>query len=116
MIINQLMWQTLATCIVAIISYFLAGKAAAISAGLGGFSIVFATAIASLVYVRNRNKSDATAVLVTLITAELVKLAFVFTILFLVFKQYKTLVPAALIAGLIAAAVLSGVSISKQKL
>jgi hypothetical protein len=33
----------------------------------------------------------------------------------LVFKHYKSLVPAALIAGLIAAAVLSGATISSQQ-
>jgi ATP synthase protein I len=76
---------------------------------------VFATAFASLVFARNRNKRDATAVLVSLILAEVVKLAFVFMFLFLVFKQYKSLVPAALIAGLIAAAVLSGATISSQQ-
>jgi ATP synthase protein I len=65
--------------------------------------------------VRNRNKKDATAVLISLILAEVVKLAFVFIFLFLVFKQYKSLVPFALIAGLMAAAVLSGATISSQQ-
>jgi ATP synthase protein I len=113
--INMLVWQSLATGMVGLIGFAVAGKSAAISALLGGFSVVFATAFASLIFARNRNKHDATAILVSLITAELVKLAFIFIFLFLVFKQYKSLVPAALIAGLIVAAVLSGATISKQK-
>lgn len=113
--INMLVWQSLATGMVGLVGFAVAGKSAAISALLGGFSVVFATAFASLIFARNRNKHDATAVLVSLITAELVKLAFIFIFLFLVFKQYKSLVPAALIAGLIVAAVLSGATISKQK-
>jgi ATP synthase protein I len=68
-----------------------------------------------LVYVRNRNRQDATAILISLILAEAVKLVFVFMFLFLVFKHYKSLVPFALIAGLMAAAVLSGATISSQR-
>jgi ATP synthase protein I len=113
--IKMLAWQALATGVVGLLAYLMGGKSAAISALLGGFSVVFATAFASLVFARNRNKRDATAVLVSLILAEVVKLAFVFMFLFLVFKQYKSLVPAALIAGLIAAAVLSGATISSQQ-
>ena len=113
--IKMLAWQALATGVVGLVAYFISGKSAAISALLGGFSVVFASAFASLVFVRNRNKQDATAILISLILSELVKLAFVFMFLFLVFKQYKSLVPAALIAGLIAAAVLSGATISSQQ-
>jgi ATP synthase protein I len=113
--INMLIWQLLATCLVGVIAFLFAGKSAAISAFLGGFSVVFATGFASLIFLRNKSKHDATAVLVSLITAELVKLTFVFLFLFLVFKQYKSLVPAALIAGLIVAAVLSGVTVSSQR-
>jgi ATP synthase protein I len=112
--IKMLAWQMLATCIVGLVAFVIGGKSAAISGFLGGFSVVFATAFASLVFARNKNKQDATAILVSLILAELVKLAFIFIFLFLVFKQYKSLVPAALIAGLMAAAVVSGATISQH--
>jgi len=107
--------QALASSVVGLIAFVSGGKSAAISALLGGFSVVFASAFASLVFVRNRNKQDATAILISLILAEVVKLAFVFIFLFLVFKHYKSLVPFALIAGLIASAVLSGATISSQQ-
>lgn len=112
--IKMLAWQALATGVVALVAFFVDGKSAAISGLLGGFSVVFGTAFACLVFVRNRNKQDAIAILLSLILAELVKLGFVLMFLFLVFKQYKNLVPAALIAGLIVAAVLSGVTIGSQ--
>ena len=115
LIIKMLAWQTLATVVVGLAAYFISGKSAATSALLGGFSVVFASAFASLVIMRNRNKQDAAAILISLILSELVKLAFVFSFLFLVLKQYKSLVPAALIAGLIAAAVLSGATVSSQQ-
>jgi ATP synthase protein I len=113
--IKMLVWQALATGVVGLVALVVSGKSAAISGLLGGFSVIFASTFASLVFARNKNKHDATAILVSLILAELVKLAFVFMFLFLVFKQYKSLVPAALIAGLIAAAVLSGATISNQQ-
>lgn len=113
--IKMLAWQASATSVVGSIAFVISGKNAAISALLGGGSVLFASAFASLVFVRNRNKEDATAILLSLIMAEMVKLAFIFVFLFLVFKQYKNLVPAALIAGLMAAAVLSGATISSQQ-
>jgi ATP synthase protein I len=113
--IKMLVWQALATSVVGLAAFVVDGKSAAISALLGGFSVVFASAFASLIFARNRNKQDATAILISLIVSELVKLTFVFMFLFLVFMQYKSLVPAALIAGLIAAAVLSGATISSQQ-
>jgi F0F1-type ATP synthase assembly protein I len=113
--IKMLAFQTLATCVVGLIALVTGGKSAAISGLLGGFSVVFASAFASLVFVRNRNKHDATAILISLILAEVVKLAFVFIFLFLVFKQYKSLVPFSLIVGLMAAAVLSSATISSQQ-
>jgi ATP synthase protein I len=100
---------------VGLVAFAIAGKSAAISAILGGFSVLFGAAFASLIFARNKNKQDATAILISLILAEVVKLVFIFLFLFLVFKQYKNLVPAALIPGLMAAAIVSGAVISQQK-
>lgn len=109
---RMLAWQALATLIVGLIFLLVTGKNAAISGLLGGFSVIFAAAIASLIFVRNKNIQDAASVLVSLIISEMVKLVFVFTFLFLVFKHYKNLVPLALIVGLMAAALVSGAAIS----
>ena len=109
----MLAWQTGATSVLASTTYFFYGKHAAISAFLGGFSIIFAAAIASIIFVRNRNKHDAAAILISLIMSEIVKLLFIFTFLFLVFKHYKNLVPVALIIGLIVALLMSGAAMSK---
>lgn len=111
---RMLAWQMLATCLVGLIAFFITGKSAAISALLGGFSLILAAAVASLIFVRNRNKQDAASILVSLILSEIVKLVFVFTSLVFVFKYYKNLVPAALIIGLMAAALVSGAAMSKM--
>ena len=110
---TMLAWQTGATSVLTSITYFFYGKHAAISAFFGGFSIIFAAAIASAIFVRNRNKHDATAILISLIVSEIVKLLFIFTFLFLVFKHYKNLMPVALIIGLIVALLMSGAAMGK---
>jgi ATP synthase protein I len=109
---KMLTWQAIATCVVASIFMLITGKNAAISALLGGFAIIFAAFLASLIFTRNRNKQDAAAILVSLILSEIIKLVMVFSFLFIVFKQYTNLVPVALIIGLIAAAMVSGVAMS----
>jgi ATP synthase protein I len=111
---RMLAWQAIATCVVSLIAFFIAGKSAVISAILGGFSLILASAVATLIFVRNRNKQDAASILVSLILSEIVKLVFVFTCLLLVFKYYKNLMPVALIIGLMAAALVSGAAISKM--
>lgn len=110
---TMLAWQTGATSVLASIIYFFYGKHTAISAFLGGFSIIFAAAIASMIFVRNRNKHDAAAILISLIMSEIVKLLFIFAFLLLVFKHYKNLVPVALIIGLIVALLISGAAMGK---
>ncbi len=110
---TMLAWQTLATCIAGLVIFFISGKNAAISACLGGFSIILGAAFASIIFVRNSRKQDAATILVGLLTSEMVKLVFVFCFLFLVVRHYKSLVPVALIIGLMAAALMSGVAMSK---
>lgn len=111
----MLLWQLVVAVVIGLIAFLIYGKSASISAVLGSVSVLFGAVFASLVYARNKNKQDATSVLVSLIVAEVVKLAFIFIFLFLVFKQYKSLVPAALIIGLMISAIVSGATIGRQK-
>ena len=110
---SMLLWQIGATVTAGCIIFMFYGNHAAISAFLGGFSVVFAAAIASIIFVRNRNNHEAAAILISLILSEMIKLIFTFMFLFLVFKNYKSLVPVALIVGLMAAVLVSGAAMSK---
>lgn len=103
-----LLWQIFITVFFSVICWVIYGKNAGVSAFLGGFSVIFASFFAIIVYLRNKDKLNAVAILTSLIVSELVKLAFVFMFLMLVFKHYKNLVPAALIANLILVVVLTG--------
>ena len=114
--ITALAWQAIAACFSAVVIFFFLGKNAAISALLGGFSVVLGASFASLIYIRNSKKNivqDGASILTSLLLSELVKIIFIFAFLLMVFKHYKSLVPVALIVGLIAAALASGVAISK---
>lgn len=110
---KMLVWQMLATGFVGLIIFFISGKSAAVSACLGGFSIILGAGFASLIFVRNSKKQDAASILAGLLISEMVKLVFVFSFLFLVVKHYKSLVPVALIIGLMAAALVSGAAMNK---
>ena len=106
--------QLIATVVLAIILVAIFGKNAAISAVLGGLSVVSGAYCASLVSKRKINDQDASAVLVNLLKAEAVKILVIIVLLLLVFKFYMQLVPFALIAGLAASALFSGIALSKM--
>lgn len=106
--------QLIATSVLAIILMILFGKYAAISAVLGGLSVVCGAYFASLISKRKINSQDASAVLVNLLKAEAVKIAIIIVLLLLIFKLFVQLVPFALIAGLAASALFSGIALSKM--
>ena len=114
--ITALAWQIIAASVSATALFIISGKSAAISALFGGFSVILGASFASLIYVRNSKKrvvQDGASILTSLLLSEMVKIIFIFAFLLMVFKHYKSLVPVALIVGLIAAALASGVAISK---
>ncbi len=105
--------QLVATFSVAAVMYFASGMHGAMSAALGGLSVVVGAYVASLVAKRGTNKTEASAVLINLLKAEAVKILMIIVLLVIVFSFYKQLVPFALIAGLAAAALFSGAALSK---
>jgi ATP synthase protein I len=108
---KMLRLQLIATAVVAIVSLGLSGVHAGLSAALGGAAVIIGAFVASKI--AQRSKLDATAVLINLLKAEAVKVIVIFALLLIAFKVYKQLVPFALIAGLAAAALLSGAAMSK---
>ena len=114
--ITALAWQLVAASVCGVVLFFIYGKSAAISALLGGFSVVLGASFASLIYIRNNKKKivqDSASILTSLLLSEMVKIIFIFAFLLMVFKHYNSLVPVALIIGLISAALASGAAISK---
>ncbi|TXI46135.1 ATP synthase subunit I [Methylophilus sp.] len=112
---NMLRWQVMATTAVTLIAYAVGGLPAALSALMGGVSVVIGAWFATRIAEKGREKTDPTAVLLNLLKAEAVKIVIIAIILFVVFKLYQALVPFALIAGLAAAALFSGAALAKSQ-
>ena len=108
---KMLRLQLIATVVVAILALAISGAHACLSAVLGGGAVIVGAFFGSKI--AQRSKHDATAVLINLLKAEAVKVIVIFVLLLIVFKVYKQLVPFALIAGLAAAALVSGAAMSK---
>ena len=108
---KMLRLQIIATSAVVVVAFVISGSHAAISAAAGGAAVIAGAFIAAKI--AQVNKKDATAVLVNLLKAEAVKVLVIVALLFITFKVYKQLVPFALIAGLAAAALVSGAALSK---
>ena len=108
---KMLRLQIIATTAVAIVALILSGLYAAISALAGGSAVIIGAFFAAKI--AQKSKKDATAVLINLLKAEAVKVLVIVVLLFITFKVYKQLVPFALIAGLAAAALVSGAAMSK---
>ena len=101
-------WQLLATSVVALLAFFLAGTHAAVSAFAGGLSAVIGGFCGALIAKTGDKKHEAGAILIAMLKAEAVKIIVIALLLFLTFKLYQQLVPIALILGLAASAILSG--------
>jgi ATP synthase protein I len=101
-------WQLLATSVVALLAFFLAGTHAAVSALAGGLSAVIGGLCGALIAKTGDKKHEAGAILIAMLKAEAVKILVIALLLFLTFKLYQQLVPIALILGLAASAILSG--------
>jgi ATP synthase protein I len=101
-------WQLLATLVVALLAFFMAGIHAAVSALAGGLSAVIGGFIGGRIAKTGDKKQEAGAILIAMLKAEAVKIIVIALLLFLTFKLYQQLVPVALIVGLAASAILSG--------
>lgn len=108
---KMLRLQIIATALVAIVALVISGLNAGLSALAGGVAVIIGAFFAAKI--AQRNKKDATAVLINLLKAEAVKVLVIIVLLFITFKIFKQLVPFALIVGLAAAALVSGAAMSR---
>lgn len=109
------LWQVNAVLLVSLVAYWLAGAHGALSALAGGFAVWIGGQLGALSMRPAKNlDSGAGTALVLLLRAEAIKIIAIAVLLLLIFKLYASnLVPAALIAGLAVAALLSGIGIMR---
>lgn len=111
------LWQANAVLLVSLAAYMLAGPHGALSALAGGFSVWIGSQLGAM-SMRQAKRAvpdpAAGAALLLLLRAEAIKIGVIAVLLLLIFKLYASnLVPAALIAGLAVAALLSGIGIMR---
>lgn len=99
-------WQITITLIITCVSLLVADVSAAVSALVGGASVMLGS-FAGMLVAQNNSKSSG-GVLVTLLIAEAVKVLLIALLLLIAFKYYQSLVPLALIGGLAGSALASG--------
>jgi ATP synthase protein I len=99
-------WQITITLIITCVSLLVADVSAAVSAFVGGTSVLLGS-FAGMLVAQNNSRSSG-GVLVSLLIAEAVKVLLIALLLLIAFKYYQSLVPLALIGGLAGSALASG--------
>jgi ATP synthase protein I len=109
------LWQVVAVLLVSLAAYLLAGTHGAFSALAGGFAVWVGSQLGAWSMRRSKEVSGSAGMaLLALLKAEAIKIVVIALLLLLIFKLYgSNLVPAALIAGLAVAALLSGMGIMR---
>ncbi len=108
---KMLRLQLIVTAVITIGALALFGLNAGISGFIGGFSVIFAAFFATKI--ANREVKTPSAALFNLLKAEAIKILIIIVVLFFAFKFYKQLVPPALLAGVAAAALISGAAMGR---
>lgn len=108
-------WQSISTLTVAFLAYWFAGLPGTVSALIGGGAVLIGGFVASRIAKRSENSTDSGAILINMLKAEASKILIIVLLLWLGFKiAAGNIVPLALMAGLAAAAILSGVALAAQ--
>lgn len=106
-------WQSISTLTVAFLAYWFAGLPGTVSALIGGGAVLIGGFVASRIAKRSENSTDSGAILINMLKAEASKILIIVLLLWLGFKiAAGNIVPLALMAGLAAAAILSGVAVT----
>ena len=98
-------WQVMATAALMLIAGILAGAHGAVSAALGGTVSMFSGLAAAIVASSGRAGSAGGALL-TVLTAEAVKIGLIVVLLWLVLATYRDVVVAALLGAFVVTAVI----------
>lgn len=103
-------WQIITTIFLALIAGMLADAHAAASVFVGGASVLLG-GYAGVATMRSQNNPTPGVILIALLKAEAVKIIVIALLLLAAFKFYKGLVPLALVGGLAAAVLISGIGL-----
>lgn len=115
-IIDTLKKLVLASVVTAVIVFVFFGMHAGISLLLGAVPVIVGLLVSAPIAYKSRDTKKGSTIVISALKAEAVKILIIIFLLWLAFKFYEQIVPLANICGVIIAAVVSGISVTKLEI
>ena len=106
----------LASVVTAVIVFVFFGMHAGISLLLGAVPVIVGLLVTTPIAYKSRDTKKGSTIVISALKAEAVKILIIIFLLWLVFKFYEQIVPLANICGVIIAAIVSGISVTKLEI
>ena len=106
----------LASVVTAVIVFVLFGMHAGISLLLGAVPVIVGLLVSTPIAYKSSDTRKASTIVISALKAEAVKILIIIFLLWLAFKFYEQIVPLANICGVIIAAIVSGISVTKLEI
>jgi len=116
LIIDTLKKLVLAAVITAVIVLVFFGMHASISLLLGVVPVIVGLLVSAPIAYKSRDTKKGSTIVISALKAEAVKILIIIFLLWLAFKFYEQIVPLANICGVIIAAIVSGISVTKLEI
>lgn len=115
-IIDTLKKLVLASVVTAVIVFVFFGMHAGISLLLGAVPVIVGLLVSAPIAYKSRDTKKGSTIVISALKAEAVKILIIIFLLWLAFKFYEQIVPLANICGVIIAAIVSGISVTKLEI
>lgn len=116
LIIDTLKKLVLVSVVMAAIVFLFFGMHAGISVLLGAFPVIVGLLVSGPIAYKSRDTKKASTIVISALKAEAVKILIIIFLLWLVFKFYEQIVPLANVGGVIIAAIVSGIGVTKLEI
>tara|TARA_B100000035_G_scaffold315481_1_gene336892 strand:- start:65979 stop:66380 length:402 start_codon:yes stop_codon:yes gene_type:complete len=116
LIIDTLRKLILVSFISALIVFVFFGMHASLSLILGTVPVLIGLLASGPIAFRSRDSKKASTILISALKAEAVKILIIIFLLWLAFRFYEQIVPLANICGVIIAAIVSGIGVTKLEI
>ena len=115
-IIDTLKKLVLASVVTAVIVFVFFGMHAGMSLLLGVVPVIVGLLVSAPIAYKSRDTKKGSTIVISALKAEAVKILIIIFLLWLAFKFYEQIVPLANICGVIIAAIVSGISVTKLEI
>ena len=106
----------LASVVTAVIVFVFFGMHAGMSLLLGVVPVIVGLLVSAPIAYKSRDTKKGSTIVISALKAEAVKILIIIFLLWLAFKFYEQIVPLANICGVIIAAIVSGISVTKLEI